>query len=107
MLLSFSGAIKDEYILARVTEVLPADKALVRRVKVKFRRKNSREAWNASKSKMEENIVAVQKLSLLVPAPRSDDDVPAVSISSPSPSDTTAASSSTPPFIAASSTSSG
>ena len=73
VLLSFSGAIKDEYVLARVSEVLPDEKNLVRRVVVKYRRKNPREAWNMCKSKMEEKVVAVQRLSLLVPAPRFTD----------------------------------
>ena len=45
----------------------------MRRVCVKYRRKNPREAWNVCKSKMEEKVVAVQRLSLLVPAPRSTD----------------------------------
>ena len=68
--LSFPKAVKDEYILAIVTKVLPDDKGLVRRVVVKYRRKNSKEPKSVCKSKMEEKVVAVQRLVLLVPAPR-------------------------------------
>ena len=71
VLLTFSGKVKDTYTLARVTEVHPDEKNLVRRVTVKFRRKNSQEDPNVCKSKMEEKVVAVQRLVLLVPAPRS------------------------------------
>ena len=73
VLLSFPKAVKDEYIHAIVTKVLPDDKGLVRRVVVKYRRKNSKEPKNVCKSKMEEKIVAVQRLSLLVRVPRSDE----------------------------------
>ena len=73
VLLNFPKAVKDEYIHAIVTEVLPDDKGLVRRVVVKYRRKNSKEPKNVCKSKMEEKIVAVQRLSLLVRVPRSDE----------------------------------
>ena len=55
-------------ILARVTQVHPDDKNLVRRVTVRYRRKNSRESREVCKSKMEEKIVAVQRLVLLEPA---------------------------------------
>ena len=49
VLLTFSGKVKDSYILARVTEVHPDEKNLVRRVTVKFRRKNSKEEPNVCK----------------------------------------------------------
>jgi hypothetical protein len=80
VLLTFHGNVKDDYILARVTEVHPDEKNLVRRVTVRYRRKNPREARMVCKSKMEEKIVAVQRLVLLEPAPR-----PSPSCSVPSP----------------------
>ena len=43
---------KDDYILARVTQVHPDEKNLVRRVTVKYRRKNAREARTVCRSKM-------------------------------------------------------
>ena len=70
VLLTFPGNVKDDYILARVTAVHPDDKNLVRRVTVKFRRKNAREARLVCKSRMEEKIVDVRRLVLLEPAPR-------------------------------------
>ena len=95
VLLTFSGKVKDSYTLARVTEVHPDEKNLVRRVTVKFRRKNSQEDPNVCKSKMEEKVVAVQRLVLLVPAPRSS-----ASPAPPSPPGT--CSSSSPPVISSS-----
>ena len=71
VLLCFPQAVKDEYILGKITEVLPDDKDLVRRVVVKYRRKNAKEPWNVCRSNMEEKIVAVQRLCLLVPVARS------------------------------------
>ena len=68
--LTFANNFKDDYILARVTKVYPDENGLVRRVSVKYRRKNAREAREVCKSKMEEKIVAVQRLVLFVPAPR-------------------------------------
>ena len=59
-------------MLARVTELLPDAKGLVRRVKVKFRKRNSREARMKCKPKMIEEIIAVQRLCLLEPSPRGD-----------------------------------
>jgi hypothetical protein len=94
VLLTFSGNVKDDYILARVTQVHPDEKNLVRRVTVKYRRKNAREARTVCRSKMEEKIVAVQRLVLLEPAPRSSascnapsscSSPPASSPSAPSP----------------------
>ena len=81
VLLTFPGNVKDDYILAIVTQVHPDAKNLVRRVTVKYRRKNSKEAKDVCKSKMEEKIVAVQRLVLLESAP-----IPSTS-TAPSPSD--------------------
>ena len=71
-MLTYPGNMKDDYILARVTKVHPDGKGLVRRVTVKFRKKNSREPKDTCKSKMVEEVVAVQRLVLLEPAPRPD-----------------------------------
>ena len=68
VMLTFPGNVKDDYILAKVSQVHPDEKNLVRRVTVRYRRKNSRESREVCKSKMEEKIVAVQRLVLLEPA---------------------------------------
>ena len=73
VMLTYPGNVKDDYVLARVTELLPDAKNLVRRVRVKYRRKNTKEPRNICKSKMIEEIVAVQRLCLLEPVPRIDD----------------------------------
>ena len=70
VMLTYPGNFKDDYILARVTQVHPDAKGLVRRATVKFRRKNIKEPRNVCKAKMVEEIVAVQRLALLEPAPR-------------------------------------
>ena len=72
VMLTYPGNFKDDYVLARVTELLPDARGLVRRVKIKFRKKDSREARTKCKSKMMEEIIAVQRLCLLEPAPRGD-----------------------------------
>ena len=72
VMLTYPGNFKDDYVLARVTELLPDAKGLVRRVKVKFRKKNTRESRTKCKSKMMEEIIAVQRLCLLEPAPRGE-----------------------------------
>ena len=70
VMVTFPGKVKDTHTLAMVTEVHPDDNNLVRKVTVKFRRKNTKEPASVCKSKMEEKVVAVQRLVLLVPAPR-------------------------------------
>ena len=70
-MLTYPGNVKDDYILARISQVHPDSKGLVRRVSVKFRKKNVKEPRDICKSRMVEEIVAVQKLVLLEPAPRS------------------------------------
>ena len=72
VMLTYPGNVKDDYVLARVIELFPDAKNLARRVKVKYRRKNSKEDRKVCKSKMIEEIVAVQRLSLLEPVPRTD-----------------------------------
>ena len=68
VLLSSPTAHKSEYILAKVTEVFPDKKNLIRTVKIKYRRKNSREAADKCNSKMNEELVSVQRLILIEPA---------------------------------------
>jgi hypothetical protein len=85
VMLTYPGNVKDDYVLARVTELLPDAKNLLRRVRVKYRRKNAKGPRNVCKSKMIEEIVAVQRLCLLEPVLRIDD-----SPSSPAPSTATA-----------------
>ena len=104
VMLTYPGNFKDDYVLARVTKVHPDDKNLVRRVTVKYRRKNSKEASNVCKSKMIEEIVAVQRLVLLLPYPlpessavstTSPDQSPPAQLLLPSPSPESSAVSST------------
>jgi hypothetical protein len=75
VMLTYPGNVKDDYILARVSRVHPDGKGLVRRVSVMFRRRNAKEPRNVCKSKMVEEVVAVQRLVLLEPAPRSPEGV--------------------------------
>ena len=53
VLLTFPGNVKDDYILARVPQVHPEEKNLVRRVSVKYKRKNAREARTVCRSKQD------------------------------------------------------
>ena len=66
VLVIFPGKVKDSRALGIVTKVYPDGRGLVRKVTVRFRRKNVREAFNVCRSKMEEKDVAVQRLVLLV-----------------------------------------
>ena len=65
----YPSSIKDDYRLARVVETFPDMKGLVRSVRVCYRKRNKREKVTEYKAKpMTEEIVAVQRLSLLLPA---------------------------------------
>ena len=86
MLLLKSGLVKDQYILARVTKVYPDDNSLVRKVEIKYRRKNSREAPDVCKSKREITDVAGQNLALVVPVPRPSPSSSTRSLTTASPS---------------------
>ena len=109
VMLTYPGNVKDDYILARVIEVFPDAKNLVRRVKVKYRRKNSREHYTICKSKMIEEIVAVQRLCLLEPAPReaekSSTSTSVSPVSTSSPSTSSASMSSSPASVSSSASS--
>ena len=61
----YEGNMKDEYRLAMVVEVFPDAKGLVRTVRVRYRRKNTREARETCRSKCIEEKVAVQRLQLI------------------------------------------
>ena len=64
----YFGNLKDDYRLARIVDVYPDSKGLVRSVKVTYRKRNKRESPVTYKSKpLTEEIVAIQRLSLLVP----------------------------------------
>ena len=66
VMMKYSGNINDDYRLARVLEVFPDKKGLVRTVKVGFRRRDKREKpevyW---KKPLVEEVVAIQRLALL------------------------------------------
>ena len=47
----YSGNMKDHYRLAMVVEVFPDQKGLVRTVRVKYRKENSREPKDVCKTK--------------------------------------------------------
>ena len=65
-MMKYTGQIHDDYRLARVLEVFPDKKGLVRTVKVGFRRKDKREKPDVYwKKSLSEEIVAVQRLALL------------------------------------------
>ena len=64
----YPSSIKDHYRLARVKEVYPDSKGLVRTVRVAYRKRDARESKDEFKAKplIEENV-AVQRLSVLLP----------------------------------------
>ena len=63
----YPGNIKSDYRLAKVTDVHPDPKGLVRTVTVSYRKRDSREDAKAYKSKpLVKEKVSVQRLSLLV-----------------------------------------
>ena len=68
VMLTSAGSLKDTYKLARVTQTFPDDKNLVRKVKIKYRKRNVREDKGVCKSTRIEEDVAVQRLVLFEPA---------------------------------------
>ena len=70
VLLLKEGLVKDNYTLARVSEVFPDSDGLVRRVEVKYRRRNMKEPSDMCRADLELKEVAVQNLALVVAAPR-------------------------------------
>ena len=66
VMMRYSGNIEHDYRLARVLEVYPDSKGLVRTVKVGFRRRDKREKSDQYwKKPLSEEIVAIQRLALL------------------------------------------
>ena len=66
VMMKYAGQINDDYRLAKVIEVYPDKKGLVRTVKVGFRRRDKREKRDVYwKKPLSEEIVAVQRLALL------------------------------------------
>ena len=69
----YPSSIKDEYRLAMVVETFPDQKGLVRSVRVGYRRRDKRDTSLTFKSKpLTEEIVAVQRLSVLLPQSEQD-----------------------------------
>ena len=65
----YPGNLTDDYRLAKVKEVFPDKKKLVRTVEIAYRRRNKKEPASVYKSKpLVNEKVHVQKLSLLQPA---------------------------------------
>ena len=65
-MMKYAGNVKDEYRLARVLEVYPDSKGLVRTVKVGYRRRDKREGSDVYwKKPLVEERVAVQRLAML------------------------------------------
>ena len=85
----YPSSIKDDYRLARVVETFPDMKGLVRSVRVCYRKRNKREKVTEYKAKpMTEEIVAVQRLSLLLPASEQKSQAEVISPAASSPTST-------------------
>ena len=73
MFMFYPSSIKDVYRLARVVETFPDQKGLVRTVRVSYRKRDKRDTSLTYKSKpLTEEIVAVQRLSVLLPQSEQD-----------------------------------
>ena len=69
VMMGYIGNLKDDYRLAKVEEVYPDDKGLVRSVLVAFRKRDHREKPQSFwKKPLTREIVAIQRLHLLVPS---------------------------------------
>ena len=70
----YPNSIRDDYRLARVMDTFPDTKGLVRTVRVGYRRRDKREKPEVYKAKsLTEEIVAVQRLSVLLPVSEQTD----------------------------------
>ena len=66
VMMRYSGNMRDDYRLARVVDVYPDSKGLVRTVKVSYRKRDKREPVESYwKKKPEEEIVPVQRLAII------------------------------------------
>ena len=69
VMMGYIGNLKDDYRLAKVKEVYPDDKGLVRSVLVAFRKRDCREKPQSYwKKQVTREVVAIQRLHLLVPS---------------------------------------
>ena len=67
--LYYPSSIQDEYRLAKIIEVLPDVKGNVRTVRIAYRKRNKREDSQTYRSRaLTEELVSVQRLSVLLPA---------------------------------------
>ena len=67
--LYYPSSIQDEYRLAKIIEVLPDVKGNVRTVRIAYRKRNKREDSKTYRSRpLTEELVSVQRLSVLLPA---------------------------------------
>ena len=65
-MVKYPGQFKDDYTIAKVTEVHPSEDGLVRQVTVSFKKKNTRESPEVYKSKpLASEKVAVHRLHKL------------------------------------------
>ena len=79
VLMWYTGNMKDYYRMARVVEVFPDQRGLVRTVRVKYRRKNTKEDRNVCSSRnLVVEKVAVQRLQLLETASKPSDTITVV-----------------------------
>ena len=86
-MMKYPGNLRDDYRLARVQEVFPDSKGLVRTVKVSFRRRDKREPVNVYwKKNPVEEIVPVQRLAVIhsdgEPTPGEEEDTVVKSVTS-------------------------
>ena len=95
----YPSSIKDDYRLARIVETFPDGKGLVRSVRVCYRKRSKNEKKSEYKSKpLTEEIVAVQRLSLLLPFSEQGDSPSTFSTAPPATSQcSTSSPRSTPP----------
>ena len=80
----YPSSVKDDYRLARVCETFPDEKGLVRTVRVCYRRRDKRESVEKYRAKpLTEELVSVQRLSVLLPASEQPSPVSETAPSSP------------------------
>ena len=71
-MMCYPNQLKDDYRIAKVLEVYPDEKDLVRTVRVGYRRRNKREQADTYwKKPLVEEVVAIQRLSILQAASES------------------------------------
>ena len=79
----YPSSLKDDYRLARVSEIFPDEKGLVRTVRVCYRKRDKRETSSEYRAKpLTEELVSVQRLSVLLPVSEQTLSTPIPSASS-------------------------